>query len=114
MQLLRENLTADGSTTGITWTNPNNGVVPTGTLYIFGSSFGGGTVTGEVSPDGGTTWIPLKDDTGTAISTTTNAHFNFSLASGSNNPIAGEQIRVRATLAGATSPSLTIVIAGVR
>lgn len=73
--------------------------VGTGTLkggftsvFIWGT-FGGGTVTIQVSPEVGV-WFE------TGISATTNGLYNLDVASRANN------IKIRAQLTGATSPSL--------
>ena len=46
---------------------------------------GTGTYTLAVSPDGGTTKIPLKDKNGTAISLTASGYANIEIAGYSNN-----------------------------
>lgn len=57
-------------------------------------TFGGGTMVLEVSPDGGTTWIPLAGASYTAAFTTV-----ITMASGA---------RLRAVLTGATTPSISV------
>ncbi len=112
-QILRQILTADGATDAVTWTNPNNGTLPVGTCHAFGT-FGSGTVTLQVSPDNGSTWIDILDEVGNPVAFTANGSKNFTIASTSNNPIASEITRLRFNLAGSTAPSLTLVIADVR
>lgn len=75
-----------------------------GTILAYGS-FSSGTITWSLSPDGGTTKIPLKDLSGTTITTTANDNFNVTLG----NPSANSQtLSIYATLAGAGTPSITI------
>jgi hypothetical protein len=76
------------------------------TVYIYGT-FGSGTVTLFSSPDGGTTKVPLKDASNTAISATTAGMFNVRLGDGNKNTDAPI---IYATLAGSTNPALTVAI----
>jgi len=99
-KLLSQTLAADGSTNAIVWKGSGKGTV------IFYGTFGSGTITGHVSSDSGTTYVPLKDTTLTAISTNAAAMFNFEI-NGNEAPKASD-IRVRFTLASSTSPSLTV------
>ena len=83
------------------------GYVGTEGMIQIGGSFGGGTFTIFISLDGGTTKNAFKDLTGTAYSTTTADTFQFSL------PIkddAATGIILYGTLAGSTTPSLTVKI----
>ncbi len=61
------------------------------TLYLAGT-FGGGTVTLEASPDGGTTWVVVD---GSAWTSAVVANIEFRWTA------------LRLTLTGATSPSIT-------
>lgn len=76
-------------------------------VFVYGT-FGSGTVTLFVSPDGGTTKIPLKDaQSGTAISTAAAAMFSIRLGNGTkltDAPI------IYATLTGSTNPALTVAL----
>lgn len=76
--------------------------------FVYGT-FGSGTVTLFVSPDGGTTKIALKDAiSGTAISVATTAAMNtVRLGSGST---LSDNLIIYATLAGSTNPALTLAI----
>lgn len=65
------------------------------TLVVAGT-FGGGTVTIQCSPNGGTTWVD------------TEATFT---AAGVKNIIGGEGLQFRLNLTGATSPSLNAWVA---
>lgn len=79
------------------------------TSIVYGSNFGGGTVTLFVSPDGGTTKVPLKDwVSGTAVSVGTTGAINFlRLGAGGTN---SDNLIIYATLAGSTSPVLALAI----
>lgn len=76
--------------------------------FVYGT-FGGGTITLFVSPDGGTTKIALKDSiSGTAISVASAAAMNsVRLGNGANN---NDQLIIYSTLAGSTNPALTVAI----
>lgn len=78
------------------------------TSFVYGT-FGGGTVTLFVSPDGGTTKVALKDwVSGTAVSVATTAAMNFlRLGNGGTN---SDNLILYATLAGSTNPALTVAI----
>lgn len=67
-----------------------------GDIFVTASDFGGGTVTIQRSNDGGTTAIPTKFIDGQIFTATENGTFP---ASGW-----GQGTRLRATLAGSTSP----------
>lgn len=73
-----------------------------GYLYIWGN-FGGGDVVIQVSPDGGTTWIPATNPTtGAALSIT--APITVYL------PHVGNML-LQAVITGATSPTVNILLA---
>lgn len=76
--------------------------------FVYGT-FGGGTMTLFVSPDGGTTKIALKDSiAGTAISVASTAAMNtVRLGNGDKN---NEFLIIYATVAGSTNPALTVAI----
>jgi hypothetical protein len=75
--------------------------------FTYGT-FGSGTVTLFVSPDGGTTKIALKDAiSGTAISNAAAAMNTIRLANGGTN---SDNLILYATLAGSTNPALTVAI----
>lgn len=76
------------------------------TIAVSGS-FGGGTVTLQMSPDGGTTKINLRDVTGTIASITANDAYNIELGYGSTN---GDNIKLYASMAGATAPDVDIAV----
>lgn len=83
-------LSADGSTNTVPWSGGR------GTFAGYGT-FGGGTLSLEISYDQGTTWFAVGTDT----DLTSDGHGNFDLPSG---------VLLRGTLSGATSPSLTVEI----
>lgn len=55
-----------------------------GTFFAYGT-FGGTTVNWQWSPDGGTTFLPLKDLGGVAVTSTSNDSFNAQFGTGKNN-----------------------------
>ncbi len=79
------------------------------TVSIYGT-FGSGTVTLFMSPDNGTTKIALIDDlTGVAFSLTAARCFDIEMGTGDGSAGTSE-IKLYATLAGATNPSLNITV----
>lgn len=86
------NLQANGSTTALPIAGKFN-------IGAFGT-FGGGTLTIQLSYDSGTTWIAATDGSGSAGAFT---------ADGTLNVEVGEAL-LRLTLAGATSPDIDIAI----
>lgn len=70
-------------------------------------TFGGGTVTLQMSPDGGTTKIGLKDQTGVAYSATANDTIDIQLGTGGGN---ADQILLYATNTGGTGISMTATV----
>jgi len=102
---LDKNASASGTVALIFFmTIKHDGAIPI--LAIFASSFGGGTVTVQGSPDGGTTWITLtQQTTGTAATFTANAFTQcYEIAMG---------YLMRATLTGATNPTGVNVALGI-
>lgn len=77
-----------------------------GTFLAYGT-WGSGTITYKISPDGGTTKIALKDASGTSITSTADDNFTINLAGGSTNTDAP---KLYVTMAGATNPSVTVVL----
>lgn len=103
--ILNQVLTANG-TAIFDWRSHRGATPNMGTFAAYGT-FGGGTVTLTVSFDGGVTYLPLQRIIGTAIIYTQDGYDNFQLMS-SQNPIATEGIKIKATLTGATTPSITM------
>jgi hypothetical protein len=97
-------LTADGRSENIELFNPR-GRDGSGryTAFVTGT-FGGGTATPQLSPDGGTTWVTIQDAAGD-VTFTENGAFNFEVFS---DPI--QPIEFSVNLTGATSPNITIVV----
>lgn len=86
--LLFEAATADGNSTAVEWPGGK------GTFAAWGT-FGAGTAKLQWSPDGGTTWLDVS-----SASLTANGYINFEIAPG----------KLRANLAGATTPSLNAAV----
>jgi hypothetical protein len=86
MQKIFDGQAADGSSTARNWHGGYGTVVVAGT-------FGGGTVTLNASPDGGTTWVQVGYD----ARFTADGMANFQLPGG---------MQLRLTLSGATNPDL--------
>ena len=78
-----------------------------GTAYIYGT-FGSGTVVIQGSPDAGVTKFTLDDDSGTAMSTTAAAAFNFDHNGNAN--INGESPKLYATISGSTAATVTVTV----
>lgn len=79
-----------------------------GTVAVYGT-FGSGTITMFMSPDGGTTKVAVtKDNNSVAIGTLNAAAvFNLEFGNGDSNT---DKIILYATLAGATNPALTVAV----
>lgn len=77
-----------------------------GTFYASGT-WGGGTITYKVSVDGGTTKIPLKDASGSSI--TSNADDNFTVNLTAADKLS-QTTKLYLTMAGSTSPSVTVTL----
>ena len=75
-------------------------------LILAYGTFGGGTLSFYLSPDNGNTLIPLTQSPGAqGISLTSNGEAVITLGTPSTNL---EQLQLWATMAGATSPNITI------
>lgn len=80
------------------------------TLAAYGT-FGGGTLSYAISPNGGTTLITLKTSAGSAYSTTSNDLIEY--RGGTPTPYAPQsqgQEALYAVLTGATSPNINIKV----
>lgn len=75
-----------------------------GTIWAYGT-FGGTTLTYQSSPDGGTTKVDMKDQSGSTRSSTANDTFNLSLNTGAAN---SDLIPIYATATGGAGISITI------
>lgn len=81
-----------------------------GTIAIYGgggNDFGGGTVNIQYSPDGGTTYVNLPDLSGTVTNVTSDTVLNLQTGAGGRND---DQPKIRASLAGSTSPTIIIYV----
>lgn len=77
-------------------------------LILAYGTFGGGTLTFFLSPDNGTTKVPLTSTMGgTGISCTSNAMAVITLGTPNVN-FNTQQLQIWVTLAGSTSPSITV------
>ena len=98
-------LTADGDTLIRTIPRlPNNFFA---TIFCTGT-FGSGTVTIKLSPDGGTTKVDAADAAGTVAFTAAGVK-NLETGYGSNNST-DDGIKVYASLAGSTNPDINITV----
>lgn len=109
--ILNGNITADGNTSGASINNPNNGANIFQVIYASGD-FGSGTLTVQISNDGGTTWYAATDSTGSVTLTDDGAVRTFLL--GSNDPVSSTQVKIRLNLSGATNPDIDYIIADAR
>jgi glutamate dehydrogenase/leucine dehydrogenase len=89
MKYLLQNVAANATGTGVSSTGAKKNLV------VWGTDFGGGTVTIQGSPDGGTTWVPYTQD-GTLQAFTAN---NFTTL----GPF-GQGLLIRAVLSDAVNP----------
>ena len=91
-----------------------NGSYPIGTTAgtISFVQTGTGTWALNYSPDNGTTLIPMKDQSGVAVTGTASGGFNYNLANGTSNANASGAIQVYVTVTGASGLSLTVYVHG--
>lgn len=75
--------------------------------FVVSGTFGGGTFKLQISLDGGTTKVDLKDYSGANYSATADDNFNVELGGG--NKLSDAPI-LYGVLSGATSPSITVRI----
>lgn len=114
-KVLNTTVTANGNT-DITWKPSRKETPNRASVYVFGgggNDFGSGTVTLQVSPDGGTTFIDVPDQVGSAIIFSSDGVTNFELY-GNGNDIPTEKVVLRLALAGSTSPTIRYIINDVR
>lgn len=107
MRILNQTVTADGDVV-FDWKNTDKGDISKGTAFVYGT-FGSGTATFTVSPDGGTTYVPLKDVFGNAIAPTAAGMFNFELCADEAISLS-DNIKIKISLSGATTPSLSYTV----
>ena len=115
MRILDTTVSGNGNT-DITWKPARKETPNRATVYVFGgggNNFGSGTVTLRMSPDGGTTFIDMPDQTGSAITFTADGVTNFELY-GNQNPIGTEEVVFRLALTGSTSPTIRYIVDDVR
>lgn len=100
-------ITADGDT-DIQLFNNRKGALPDISVYVTGD-FGSGTLTVTSSPNGGSVFVPVKDQNGNAISLTDDDLFNVRLMSDATNPAI-----IRFSLSGSSSPDIDVDIFDIR
>ncbi|UVO33789.1 hypothetical protein KUL72_19905 [Bradyrhizobium arachidis] len=88
---MQVNLTANGASTPVPWSGGF------GTVAAWGT-FGGGTVTLQMSPDNGNTWINVDRSSDTYVTFTANGQGDFQLG----------LCLLRFNLTGATAPSVWV------
>lgn len=76
------------------------------TLLAFGT-WGGGSLSWQLSPDAGATLLPLKDLSGNALVSNSNDSFNSQFGNTVNN---NDSLQIWVTMAGATNPNVTVRI----
>lgn len=97
-------IVADGSTLLCTIDRNRNLPSFMATVCAYGT-FGSGTLILQISPDGGTTKLTIKDNNSVAISLTASGTANIELLTGSKNT---DGLQLYATLTGSTNPSITV------
>lgn len=88
---MQVNLTANGATAPVQWSGGE------GAAYAWGT-FGGGTVTLQLSPDGGTTWFNVDRPGDTYVTFAANGTGGFKLG----------LCKLRFVLAGSTAPNVWV------
>ncbi len=85
---------------------PRNGAdCCTFTVGVYGT-FGTGTATVNLSPDGGTTLLPLAPINGSSPSITANGCYTFKVGNGDTN---SDAPKIYVAIGAATNPALSIV-----
>jgi carbon monoxide dehydrogenase subunit G len=110
-RILDTTVSADGDT-DITWTSTRNEAPNRATIYVFGgggNDFGSGTVAVQVSPDGGTTFMDVKDQAGVSVTFTADGMTNIEIQS-NPNPKSSEIVQLRFSLSGSTSPTIRYIV----
>jgi len=74
-------------------------------VNVYGSSFGGGTVTLKISTNGGTTKVAMMDASGSPITSTAADNYTINVAGGCKNDDAP---KIYASMSGSTNPSVTL------
>lgn len=85
---------------------PHNATTYNATICVSGT-FGGGTVTLQLSPDNGTTKIPLKDQSGSVWSATANDVIEIEIGNSSHN---SDNPILYATNAGGVGVNMTVTV----
>jgi hypothetical protein len=75
--------------------------------YAGTGSWGGGTLAYYLSPDGGTTLIPLKDLSGNAITSNADDNVNVNLGNSSHN---NDRLQLWGKMTGGTSSNITVAV----
>lgn len=75
--------------------------------FIASGTWGSGTITWKISPNGGTTKVPLKDSSGASITSNADDNFDVTLGAGGTN---SDCPKIYATMAGSTNPSVSVVV----
>lgn len=101
MQNKTGTITVDGTTAIGNPVHAKAGQMCKGTVYVQGT-FGSGTVSLVISRDGQNTWIPVKDQTGSAIAFTSNGAVNYEVAFNDQTNVA----------AGAVAAELGLTVTG--
>lgn len=99
--------TAAGSEVFICNVNRKRDLVAWTATFFCQGTFGGGTVNWLISPDGGTTKMPLYDNSGAAITSTTTDNFTVNLGSGTTN---SDCPKIYATLAGSAGATVLVSV----
>ena len=108
MALIFNTTVTGDANTDISWKPHRKEIALRGTIFVYGgggNDFGNGTVTLQASPDGGTTFMDVTDQGGTAVTFGANGISNFELYANAD-PISGNQVQIRLALAGSTSPTI--------
>lgn len=109
-------ISADGSTDEFEWKPLRKEMPNRGTLFIFGgggNNFGGGDVTLQASPDGGTTYINVPGPSGAAINFSSDGMINFEIYGNGDNKLANK-VLLKLVTANSTSPTIRAVLMDAR
>lgn len=105
MALYTSTITGNGNTIVISGSHRRRDATDLLVTILTSGSHGGGTIAWNLSPDGGTTLIPITTSPGSAVTTTAATSFNVGLGNSSAN---SQNLSIVAVMSGSTSPSVTV------
>lgn len=107
MAVYTASLTAENTFAKLCTVNKKRDFIFWFATILYWGTFGGGTITFYLSPDQGTTKIPLQDLTGQSQTATAQGNFSTSLGGGSTNT---NSLELWVGVGAATNPSINLMV----